>query len=595
MPNRIQEEVGNMKKILAGLVALTFLFGSSSAVVAAGETIGDPGKSWSIPNDADRGMHIQEFLDSQPVEPISYLIDRKLEQNRFVDPTCKGIDDPRCQSESLDYSAVLPSCGLLSNVFCIEEFGVVSATGENSKAQFSRYFAPQALNKFEASERLKLPYGASGSIFELSSAPHEGGNLYYISVLTEGQVNKNSGANLGRLSIQIHPVKLENNVWGTTAEADAGYSVETNGGNGHTVGQWRRAGNGFSGGNFCVAASVKENLCAQRYSFPANQKFYLKLKLQNKPLGWMHGRINKPEVQVSEVNGSYNLSVSAYPVAVPVVYKMYRYPEMPQALKDSYDFKTGQYKPEVATRSPNPSDAPQGCGRSACTEDPLTRNVIILPSPSSQFGMDQLKLWLPFVQDKASALLGTWSLRTLDRNEASGAQGCFTNGDKGVTGIVTTNATQYSAGPPTLNKNEGTLEYQVAAPHFTTKGDEFLGTYDLIMRSDVARCVYGFTSAPIRAELSIVNDQGNQKVATEILGEKNGWLYLSAGGFTYSSPTIKVKLEQDAPAPVPTPTPTPSASTKAQVKAVTITCIKGKMTKKVTAAKPKCPTGYKKK
>ena len=211
---------------------------------------------------------------------------------------------------------------------------------------------------------------------------------------------------------------------------------------------------------------------------------------------------------------------------------MYRYPDMPQILKDAYDVKTGRYKAEVSTFVQQPTDAPQGCGRTACTEDPLTRNVIILPSPSSKFGMEQLKLWLPFVADKATALLGTWSLRTLDGNETDGAQRCFTNGDKGVTGIVTTNATQYSGGPPTLNKVDGTLEYQVAAPHFTTKGDEFLGTYDLIMRSDVARCVYGFTSAPIRAELSIVNDQGNQKVATEILGEKNGWLSLSAGGFT---------------------------------------------------------------
>jgi hypothetical protein len=119
------------------------------------------------------------------------------------------------------------------------------------------------------------------------------------------------------------------------------------------------------------------------------------------------------------------------------------------------------------------------------------------------------------------------------------------------------------------------------------------------MRSDVARCVYGFTSAPIRAELSIVNDQGNQRVATEILGERKGWLYLSAGGFTYSSPTIKVKLEQDAPAPTPTPTasatPTPTASKKPVVKKITITCIKGKTSKKVTAVKPKCPKGYKRK
>ena len=30
-------------------------------------------------------------------------------------------------------------------------------------------------------------------------------------------------------------------------------------------------------------------------------------------------------------------------------------------------------------------------------------------------------------------------------------------------------------------------------------------------------------------------------------------------------------------------------------KKVTITCIKGKLTKKVTAFKPKCPAGYKKK
>jgi hypothetical protein len=31
------------------------------------------------------------------------------------------------------------------------------------------------------------------------------------------------------------------------------------------------------------------------------------------------------------------------------------------------------------------------------------------------------------------------------------------------------------------------------------------------------------------------------------------------------------------------------------VKATTITCVKGKTTKKVTAVNPKCPTGYTKK
>jgi hypothetical protein len=58
---------------------------------------------------------------------------------------------------------------------------------------------------------------------------------------------------------------------------------------------------------------------------------------------------------------------------------------------------------------------------------------------------------------------------------------------------------------------------------------------------------------------------------------------------------VKLSQEAEVIAPAPTPTPTPSASTKAPIRAVTITCIKGKTIKKVTAAKPKCPTGYKKK
>jgi membrane protein involved in colicin uptake len=37
------------------------------------------------------------------------------------------------------------------------------------------------------------------------------------------------------------------------------------------------------------------------------------------------------------------------------------------------------------------------------------------------------------------------------------------------------------------------------------------------------------------------------------------------------------------------------AKSEAAKKTTTITCVKGKLTKKVTAAKPKCPVGYKKK
>jgi hypothetical protein len=98
-----------------------------------------------------------------------------------------------------------------------------------------------------------------------------------------------------------------------------------------------------------------------------------------------------------------------------------------------------------------------------------------------------------------------------------------------------------------------------------------------VVRSDVARCLYGFSKAPLSATISVTGG-ADKTVATTVVSEKNGWLKLAAYGFTFSDKTIKVKITQPK-----------------VVKKTTITCVKGKVTKKVTAAGPKCPTGYKKK
>jgi len=57
--------------------------------------------------------------------------------------------------------------------------------------------------------------------------------------------------------------------------------------------------------------------------------------------------------------------------------------------------------------------------------------------------------------------------------------------------------------------------------------------------------------------------------------------------------TPKTLVETPALNPKPAVTAKPVA--KPVVKPRTITCIKGKLIKKVTAATPKCPVGYKKK
>jgi hypothetical protein len=570
------------KSIITALVA-TVAIVASSAGYAAGESIGDPGRAWAVPNDAALGQHVQEFLDTFPGEMGSQLVSNSgYERYPEQDPTCSSLADSKCSSGNIRYDAVIPFCKDASDVNCTADLGIIDADGKKTSAVFKRYFPSKAQNEFTGSPANKLPSGTAGSLFSIPQAPHDGGDLYYLSVEMRGGGSSLDRIKLHDFAVKLYPVSLEPLAIAGCAGGrcqDTGWGILKAGTGGNPTGKdvWVYSGPGFSGTNFCVATSATESSCAQRYAFPAGIRFYVSVRSQQLPAGWLHGRLTSPDISISAGSGSSTIEIQGNPVAVPVVYKMYNYAEMPEGLKSQYDVKTGGYKKDPNYLN-NPNGYVQG-GRSAENEDPLKRNVIYSPEASSAAGMEQLRLWLPFVNDKATALLSYWSARTLSEDEMSGASDCFSDSSK-VTGIVTTNSTQYSAGPPKFSKSEGTLNYQVASPHFGTTGDVFKGSYDLVMRSDVARCVYGFSKAPIQATLSITSADGTPQVATTVIGERNGWLYLQAKNFEFSAPTVKVKLTQEG-----------SSSAKTS----SITCVKGKFTKKVTAAKPTCPSGYKKK
>jgi hypothetical protein len=166
-------------------------------------------------------------------------------------------------------------------------------------------------------------------------------------------------------------------------------------------------------------------------------------------------------------------------------------------------------------------------------------------------------------------------------DNGSGAVKDCLDKEKSLAGVVTTNSTMYIDGPPVFQ--DGMLDYKVASTHLEADGTTvFKGSYELIMSSTVARCIYKFTSAPISATVSITSENGAASAATTIVNEKKGWLTLAAYGFTFSSPTVRVKLTQEVVKPV-------------VLKKTTITCVKGKIVKKVTATNPFCPKGYKKK
>jgi len=170
---------------------------------------------------------------------------------------------------------------------------------------------------------------------------------------------------------------------------------------------------------------------------------------------------------------------------------------------------------------------------------------------------------------------------------------CYKDKTK-ILGLVTTNASTYDPGPPSFDGTS--LNYRVGGAHHLADGKTLTrGSYDLALRSEFARCLYGFSNAPLGASISVLSSDGTtQEISTESLREdaNRQWLYLSAKNFTFSSPTIRIKLVQKAEIGA---VAKPAAKSTKSAPRTTITCVKGKTVKKVTGANPKCPSGYKKK
>jgi hypothetical protein len=287
------------------------------------------------------------------------------------------------------------------------------------------------------------------------------------------------------------------------------------------------------------------------------------LNLGNKMAGWFHGRIYDPVIEIKESGLGQVVSIEAEPVVVPTIFEQ---------------ISTSAISAELRSYLSGAREFSVGGG-------------FFMPGNSGIDSMEMASYWIPLVKDKATTSRTYWTIQTLIGEQDANVRGCSSEDGK-LAGIVTTNSLTYAAGPPVYNKSEGSLDYKVLSPHFTATGEEAIGSYDLVLRSDVARCIYGFSRAPIQATISIINPEGDNKVATTLVREKNGWLTLSAKGFTYSSPTIRILLSQEAePTPEVTAQPTtPNVAKKTQ----SITCLKGKVKKVVKGANPTCPKGFKK-
>jgi hypothetical protein len=141
----------------------------------------------------------------------------------------------------------------------------------------------------------------------------------------------------------------------------------------------------------------------------------------------------------------------------------------------------------------------------------------------------------------------------------------------------------FAAGEPYWDSRNKSLNFAVPSPHLTASGEPQVGFFKLWTTDAYMNCQWiGNTLATANnITIQIVNSDGSEQIATSSVVHKNGQLYVSAAGFHYSAPTIRVK---DASKPV------------AVAKRKTIVCVSNKnsrITKKVTALTPRCPKGFK--
>jgi len=424
--------------------------------------------------------------------------------------------------------------------------------------------------------RANRPQGDAARVWVFAEAPHGGGNAYQVSAQLTGSYLQTGQYLPENFSVQVVPQKRVR----ISADSATKDCVEPQ--------------------STFIRNSLNDTYgnCVTNFDFPRDLNIRIKIKLStflSSINGWFDSRIKDLIIDIDEA--SKTLTLEGKPLVVPT----------------------------AATRAIKYADV-ESQGLAAVSKEVQelqtrgntgTAGVYQLNTPQS------LEAFIKLDKNILDTALGEntiWQMSSLSQTPENSK--CLNKGI--INGIVSTNATVYDSTAPKWNDLDSSLNFRVAAAHQTSTNEIFQGYYSMIVNSVTAKCYWGENLSRATASISILGQDGDQKVASTSVTSKAGWTYFNASGFTFSAPTIKVKYL--IPAPTPTPTPSPSASAaasvdesakpqasiepspksianqqKANVESVvkkrktTITCTKGKVVQKVTAINPKCPKGFKKK
>lgn len=522
-----------LKRILACIATLTLLAASNSSAFAS---------AWDFPNanNVPVGSTLIAINESSYFDNWNTWQSIKPGPFTGIGPEqhicSQGPDKANCDPDifRLEAQSILPVCANSTSENCVEGIRLKSKDGEWTPGEFTKMIEGTT---YVGKPEINLISAATPSLFQVPGITNGGGSdTYSVAVKVTQFFDKSTGKyKTASMNAVILPFTVRNGGTPPLTQESAGPDGVTR------IGTRHDASCAWAGSGYC---GVSED-------YQAGTRAELTVRIPNEISGWFRGRITRPTAEISKLSPLNNkLVLSAEPVYVP---RFSAY-----ATADNTSPRGIEMIKNNGGKNPN---APLFSGNSIKDFWATDQNAFEL--------VQEFRL---ASRDTAAGISTLWNFSTIQ--DTSGNR-CM-NDTSRVLGIVSTNATVYNGLMPDFVG--GQLTYKVAGLHYAPDGISLNeGTYDLMMRSDVARCLYGFTSAPVSANISVVSDSGENKVASTVVNESDGWLTLRAAGFTYSMPTIKIKLTQ-----------------LKQIKK-TILCSRGNITKKVVGISPSCPRGYKKK
>ena len=525
-----------MKKLFAALIAAIAIFTTLSPAAA------DSFDAW-VPDVSNIGQGKTSFFIAEDTQGNNLSVrtgGREVLNNGSDTWWCDSFtssNKPSCdlKDSSAWYNAyvVLPNCKSAAQENCIESLSLTLPGKDPVEASYVRNIAGIT---FAPMESVGLYESSTISLWSAPNAPSAGGLTdYAVNVRTQMAYNQDTQKfeTIGMTSI-VMPYRT---VQGSRYMTPKAETIQNSKGT-------TNLGVGINGiAQECVFNEA--GLCGIMQNFTSGTIAKLTSRISNEVGGWFKGRLQKPNIAVSKFSSKNNkITVEAQAVTVARLQTAVSKDQAPAGIQDI--FVRSGVMGAIWSGQPAMTDS-QG-----------------------EMAFTYLNTFRNFAKETSAATSTLWSFGTVSAGRGSS---CLADTSK-VLGIVTTNATVYDGEAPAFAN--GQINYTVGGLHFMPDGvTPVSGTYDLVMRSESARCLYGFSSAPISASINVVDSSGEASTAVTSFTEKDGWMHFAANGFHFSTPQIKVKLTQS--------------------KKKTITCInvkKPSLKKTVTALKPTCPSGY---